>query len=265
MRWRQFVWSGRPFTQALSLLTVGTCLIGNAHAQLAQPQDNKAYCRAKSPIVVFLIDITTPYDQTDKDAIVRTTDNILSSLKGGEKIIIRTIADSHTRSERLIEGCVPFCAANGTLDRLFNCSDGVIRTDLERLRANVIGALKKRLSNFEELPHSDIVRTIYSVSNNEANKGQQLVVYIYSDMVENSDYFPSRYLFSYSLKKLLDGLKIYKLMANLRGAEIHVSGVGRSDSKDRRPLTIKESNKLKEFWFAYFKECGAETVTISQD
>jgi hypothetical protein len=249
----------------LLLAIIFISFTNNVHAQLAQPQENKSYCQPDSPIVIFLVDITTPYDQTDKDAIVRTTDDILSSLKGGEKLVIRTIGDSYTHSERLIERCVPSCPAQGEMARLLHCSDGVIRTDLERVRADVINALKKRLANFAELKHSDIVRTINSVVNEETNKRQHLVLYIYSDLIENSDYFSTHYLFTYSVSRLINGLKIYKLIPDLKGAEVHVSGVGRNDTKDRRPLSIIQLNKLTEFWKAYFKECGATTITISPD
>lgn len=42
-------------------------------------------------------------------------------------------------------------------------------------------------------------------------------------------------------------------------------GVGRWDSKDRRPLSVKELNKLLEFWNAYLREAGAVKVGISQN
>lgn len=254
-----------PFLSAclalLSLALASLCCAGRANAQ---PNDNKNYCRTGST-VIFLLDITTPYDQTDKDAIVRATDSIFLSLKGGEKLMVRTIGDSHTHSERLIERCMPYCAASGTFGRLFECSDGVIRTDSEHVRAEVISALKLRLNDFEELKHSDIVRTIYSVVNENASEGGNLKLYIYSDLIENSDYFSPRFLFSYPLPRLIYGLHYYKLIANLRGAEVYVSGVGRSDSKDRRPLSVKDLNKLTEFWRAYFKECGAARISISQN
>ena len=80
---------------------------------IAQTSDNRSYCKSDGRIALFLVDITTPYDQTDKDLIVRATDKILASLTGGEKVIIRTITDSVTRSEQLVERCIPFCAAEG--------------------------------------------------------------------------------------------------------------------------------------------------------
>ena len=83
----------------------------------AQPRDNKDYCRGGGRLVLLLIDITTPYDQTDKNAIVQMTDRVLTSIEGGDRLIVRTIADFHTRSERLAERCIPHA-------RKPECGDG---------------------------------------------------------------------------------------------------------------------------------------------
>ena len=107
---------------------------------IAQTSDNRSYCKSDGHIALFLVDITTPYDQTDKDLIVRATDKILASLTGGEKVIIRTITDSVTRSEQLVERCIPFCAAEG-LGRFFLCNDGAIRTDRENVYEDISSAL----------------------------------------------------------------------------------------------------------------------------
>lgn len=235
----------------------------------AAPSDaqagNEAYCSATAGIVVFAVDVTTPYDQTDRGVIISMTDKILGALRGGDKLIIRTIADSHTRSERLIERCMPYCAADGSFGKFFKCSDGVIRTDTERVRAEIISSLRARLTRFEELKYSDIVRTIHTITAEEVREGRHFYLYVYSDLIENSDYFSPRYLFSYPTVKLISGLHHYKLIASLRGAEVVVSGIGRWDSRDRRPLNVAELNKLTDFWRAYFQESGAQKISISQN
>ena len=162
---------------------------------IAQTSDNRSYCKSDGRIALFLVDITTPYDQTDKDLIVRATDKILASLTGGEKVIIRTITDSVTRSEQLVERCIPFCAAEG-LGRLFLCNDGAIRTDRENVYEDIVGSLRQRLSKFEERRHSDIVRTVLLAAKEEAVNGRKLSLYIYSDLIENSEYISGRRFFS---------------------------------------------------------------------
>src|SRR6476660_1162446 len=152
---------------------------------IAQTNDNRSYCKSDGRIALFLVDITTPYDQTDKDLIVRATDKILAALTGGERVIIRTITDSVTRSEQLVERCIPFCAAEG-LGRLFLCNDGAIRTDRENVYEDIVGSLRQRLSKFEEKRQSDIVRTVLLAAKEEAVNGRKLSLYIYSDLIEKS-------------------------------------------------------------------------------
>ena len=237
------------------------CLTGTA---IAQTGDNRSYCKSDGRIALFLVDITTPYDQTDKDLIVKATDKILASLTGGEKVIIRTITDSATRSEQLVERCIPFCAAEG-LGRLFLCNDGQIRTDRESVYEDIVGALRQRLSKFEEKRHSDIVRTVLLAAKEDAVNGHKLSLYIYSDLIENSDYLSGRKLFSTSVPQLIAMLQKDKLIPSLKDADVHVAGVGRVATKDRRPLTVAEQRKVTDFWSAYFKLSGAESIDIGQN
>jgi len=237
------------------------CLTGTA---IAQTGDNRSYCKSDVRIALFLVDITTPYDQTDKDLIVKATDKILASLTGGEKVIIRTITDSVTRSEQLVERCIPFCAAEG-LGRLFLCNDGQIRTDRESVYEDIVGALRQRLSKFEEKRHSDIVRTVLLAAKEDAVNGHKLSLYIYSDLIENSDYLSGRKLFSTSVPQLIAMLQKDKLIPSLKDADVHVAGVGRGATKDRRPLTVAEQRKVTDFWSAYFKLSGAESIDVGQN
>jgi hypothetical protein len=177
------------------LLSIALLTLFATSAAIAQTGDNRSYCKSDGRIALFLIDITTPYDQTDKDIIVKATDKILASLYGGEKIIIRTITDSRTHSEQLIERCIPYCAAEG-FSRIFLCNDGAIRTDREGVYADIVESLRQRLAKFEETRHSDIVRTVVLAAKEDGVEGRPLSLYIYSDLIENSDYLSGRKFFS---------------------------------------------------------------------
>src|SRR6266403_2731387 len=124
------------------LLSIALLKLFATSVAIAQTSDNRSYCKSDGRVALFLVDITTPYDQTDKDLIVKATDKILASLAGGEKVIIRTITDSHTRSEQLVERCIPFCAAEG-IGRIFLCNDGAIRTDRENVYEDIVGSLRE--------------------------------------------------------------------------------------------------------------------------
>lgn len=253
---------GRPLLVVAIVLFIQILTTG---LLFAQGKENRDYCLQSGTIRLVLIDITTEYDQRDKAVVVGTLDEVFAAAKGGDRIVVKTIADSHAKSERLIERCVPQCAADGFFNRLFNCSDGLLRTDTETMRDDIVKILRSRLAKFEELKYSDIVRTITMSSREESRAGQQLNLYIYSDLIENSDYFPGRYLFVQPLRVLMDGLKKWNLIAALNGVEVLVSGVGRAGTVDRRPLTVPELNKLNEFWQAYFQEGKAKSVKISQN
>jgi len=231
---------------------------------IAQTSDNRSYCKADGRIALFLVDVTTPYDKTDKDIIVKATDKILASLNGGEKIIIRTITDSHTRSEQLIERCIPYCAAEG-FSRIFLCNDGAIRTDREGVYADIVESLRQRLAKFEETRHSDILRTVVLAAKEDAVQGRPLSLYIYSDLIENSDYLPGRKFFSTPVDRLIGQLRKDKLIAPIKNANVIAAGVGRGGTKERRPLGVAEQRKVTDFWTAYFKASGAKSVEVGQN
>ena len=240
---------------------LGFFLIDTANAQTS---DNRSYCKSDGRIALFLVDITTPYDKTDKDIIVKATDKILASLNGGEKIIIRTITDSHTRSEQLIERCIPYCAAEG-FSRIFLCNDGAIRTDREGVYADIVESLRQRLAKFEETRHSDILRTVVLAAKEDAVQGRPLSLYIYSDLIENSDYLPGRKFFSTPVDRLIGQLRKDKLIAPIKNANVIAAGVGRGGTKERRPLGVAEQRKVTDFWTAYFKASGAKSVEVGQN
>jgi hypothetical protein len=230
---------------------------------LAEVKQNQDYCKAAGTARLILIDITTPYDKTDKDAINSIVQRILLGAGEGDRILIRTITDSFTKSERLIERCIPSCEAEGF--RRLTCNDGLIRIDRDRVRNDIIEALAARLSTFEELKYSDIIRTINRSANEDIGGSRKIEFIIYSDLIENSDYLITRSFFYYSTDFLIAGLRKLGFIPDLHGAKVSVAGVGRSDSKDRHPLNLKEMAKVNEFWKAYFSEAKAGSISIGQD
>jgi hypothetical protein len=236
---------------------------GFLHPASAQVKRNQDYCKTSGTARVILIDVTTPYDKTDKDAINNVIQRTLVGAGEGDRILIRTIADSFTKSERLIERCIPSCEAEGF--KRLTCNDGLIRIDRDRVRNDVIEALGARLSTFEELKYSDIIRTINRSANEDVGSNQKVEIIIYSDLIENSDYLVTRSFFYYSTDFLIAGLKKLGFIPDLHGAKVSVAGVGRSDSKDRHPLNLKDMAKVNEFWKAYFTEAKAGSVYIGQN
>jgi hypothetical protein len=52
------------------------------------------YCPPSAKRVLLLVDITTPYDTQDKQILVDGLQSIVGKLGDGDRIVIRTIADS---------------------------------------------------------------------------------------------------------------------------------------------------------------------------
>jgi hypothetical protein len=227
--------------------------------------EERDYCRDDGKLVLFLVDTTTPYDEIDKAVVVETVNKAFLALKGGDRFVVRTITDSHARSERLFERCLPLCEGGGAVDRFFFCNDGLIRSDTERLRNDMVRALKEKLSRFTELQHSDILRTIDAVATEEIGGDENAELYVFSDLIENSDEISGYELFNTGNQALLSRLKRDKLIPDLRGTDIRVAGIGRAGTPDRRPLSVGELNKLVEFWSAYFEAASAAKIEIGQN
>ena len=248
---------------ALVLGVAAVALLG--FAARAQPLANKDYCADDGTNVMFVIDVTTEYDPKDKELLVRAVGDIFDSLQGGERIVIRSITASFATSDRLIDRCIPTCLAKSFLDRWLNCSDGLIVSDTRRVKQEIVQSLRRRLENLTELPRSDIIRTLAHVSREEARRERRQILYILSDLIENSEKVTARLFFETENGRLIRYLRKYDLIASLEGVEVRAFGVGRGSTQDRLPLPVGHHKKLLDFWHLYFKEAKAGSVEISQN
>lgn len=239
---------------AVAWLAIGT----------AQALDNKRYCDTDGANVVLYLDVTTPYDDTDKRALVDGIGRIFEGLQGGARLSIRTIEDTFPKSMRLLEACVPFCPG-GVLDDLFSdCTEGAVINDTKALRRQIVEALAPRLTGSTELAHSEIIRTIALSASEEFREGRTNAIYVFSDMIENSAYLAGADFFAADARKLVAKLADEKLIPNLMQASVGVFGIGRGGGADRAALSQERLMKLQEFWEMYFIAAGAE-ARLSQN
>lgn len=247
----------------LALAVAGLLTVLFLHPAAAAQSDN--YCAPTADNVVVYVDKTTPYDDTDKHALVDGIGRLFESLKGGERFTIRTIAESFSSSTALVDACVPFCPDGGFLGDLFgSCTEGVMINDRKHLRDEVVRQLQILLANFVELPNSEIVRTIGLTAPQELRSGQANRFYLFTDLIENSVYLPGKQFFSDKNDVLLKRVAADKLIPVMAGTNVAVFGVGRGGNPgDRHPLDQKLLEKLTDFWQRYFTAAGA-TVTIQQ-
>jgi hypothetical protein len=232
----------------------------------AQVIDWAAYCSPTAKRVLLLVDITTPYDTQDKQILVDGLQSIVGKLGDGDRIVIRTIADSYTHTEKLIDRCMPYCPPMSFWDELFsNCTGGLIlnhkRARISEIRASVRG----RLDQFKELEHSEIVGTIAQSAKEVLSPEQGAEVYIFSDLIENSEYIPGVAFREEPNAALLARIEADNFLPNLQGAAVKIFGVGRGGGEERAPLSVPRLNKLLDFWNTLFERSGAAPVTISQN
>ncbi len=220
-----------------------------------------SYCTDDGKNVVVYVDVTTPYDEIDKRGLVAGIDKIYQTLKGGDRISIRTIEDSFPKSVRLIDACMPQCPSSGIFGDLFSpCTEGVVINDTKALRHTIADTLGHRLSEAADLPHSDIIRTIAMKSGEEFREGRENDFYIFSDMIENSDYLPGTRFFAAENRETIERLSTDRLIPTLMGAQVTVLGIGRGGGEARNALPQDRMNKLEDFWRLYFAAAGASAT-----
>jgi hypothetical protein len=250
------------FAFRVILVLLGAWSVGHT----AQARDLADYCVPEAANVVVYVDVTTPYDDIDKAALVDGVDRLFTSLEGGERLSIRTIAESFTSSKSLLDACAPHCDTSGFLAELFgDCTEGVLINDRKHLQGAVVSRLKELLDNFVELPNSEIVRTVAMSSKMEYRDGRPNQLFIFSDLIENSLYLSGKEFFSLKNEALLLRIAADGLIPDLTGATVRIFGVGRGGNPgDRHPLDQQLLEKLYDFWEGYFAAAEA-TVTIQQE
>ena len=249
-----------PVVVPVAVLLLGSLfVVGSAHAEY----DRSNFCQPNADTVLILVDVTTAFDQRAQDLFQRGIGSIVSSLKPGERVQVETIEDSYSSSKQLYDGCVPYCPP-GFLNFFFSqCTEGLVRVETRRQLTDIRDALQGRLINATDLDHSDIIRTIaYSIQ--QANAKHHLDLFIFSDLIENSEFISGTTFWSQPTKTSIIQIKDNNLMPDLHDATVKVFGVGRGGSMGRHPLTQALINKLHEFWSAYFSAAGAPDAQISE-
>ena len=223
------------------------------------------YCDHDAASVVFMLDVTTPYDDIDRSVLRDSALKVFDRLEGGQKLSIATIEDSFSHSRRLIEACIPFCPEGTFLDDLLSsCTEGVLLQQRRELASHLRDVLNLMLEASSELPRSDIVRTIYYAMKGDAGMAPKHVeLYVFSDMLENSGFITLRDLFGSKTAWLVQKAEQDSLVPSMPGATVRIFGVGRRHTEGKPELSVAEMQRLTDFWRGYFAAAGATTVEIS--
>jgi hypothetical protein len=235
-------------------LIAGWAVSGAGHAG-----EFDKYCSPSATNVVLYLDVTTPYDEIDRASLVGGVEKIFARLGDGDRLSIRTIEDAFPNSRRLVDACMPFCKSEGFFsDLLSDCTEGVVIDDRRRLQRDIVAEITKVASSSVELKTSEIIRTLAMSSAEEYRDGQANAFFIFSDMIENSEYLPSSQFLSLKNSQILSNLAKDRLVPDLHGAAVAIFGVGRKGNPQARDaLEQQKIDKITDFWDGFFSLAGA--------
>jgi hypothetical protein len=257
----------RRLAGAAISLAVGVAIAWLADAASAQPTGTERFCSPDKANVVFFIDVTTPYDEIDKKALIEGIGTVFESLEGGSRIAIRTIADTFANSATVLDECVPYCESGGFLEDFFssNCTEGVVINEKKHLRERLVAALSDRMERSSELKYSEIIRTLAMPGAGEFREGRKTRFFIFSDMIENSQYLSGAKFFAGKNAAIISMLAKDRLVPGLPSVEISVFGIGRTgDPNNRQALPQDKLEKLLDFWETYFSVAGTDPPRLRQ-
>lgn len=219
------------------------------------------YCDVGKSTSLFLIDRTTQADATDKSVMMESLATVVDNLGSGDRIVVATIGPHYTNTERLVNACKPGCPENqGAVDYMLGqCSAMQAKADERLFMQQLVRALEPVTRQAEEAPTSDIVRTIAQWTHNPPGGRSYSTVYIFSDMLENSQVLPWRTFKSQPPEDSIAAVEQYQLVPDLPGAEVRIVGYGRSHDPGRPPLDPDTDLRIRTFWTDYFAEGGATT------
>jgi hypothetical protein len=245
------------------LLAVALVLAGCSGASDAKPGAQAAgYCAFGSTSSLFLIDQTTPYDDTDRAAITESIGTVVDQLGAGDRIVLATIGEHYTQSTGLINACKPGCPdGQGALDSMMGgCSSMKALADERQFMGSLAQTLAPAVQGSASADHSAILSTIAQWT--QAPPGGQPFthVYIFSDMLENSQAVPWSEFRTMQPDVAMAAAEKFRLLPSVRGADVRIVGFGRSHNPGRPPLDPELDARLREFWADYFRAGGASVT-----
>jgi len=234
-----------------------------SNVALAAQQD---YCaQSKGRSVLFLIDRTSVFDEHDKKSFANGVDVLFKKLQTGERLIIHTLTEDFSSSEKIFDACRPGCQGQGLTAGLFSqCRTSRAKVDERKYVREVLASVKPMILNKEKYPNSEIIETIASLMQ-EYEERKPVKLIIFSDMIEHSRLAKFGYLDEKDIEPLLDKLDQLGLIRPMQGVDILVFGYGRDHSVQREGLRAELKRNIEQFWKAYFKRAKAGKFHLGRD
>ncbi len=222
------------------------------------------YCGFSDASTLLLVDRTTFYDDVDKTALLEGLEALYNDLGIGDRLIVHTITNDRTNSEKVFDGCLPGCPESGLLDWVFSqCRAGLARSDLLNFRENLAKRLQEVLYEHEEYPHSAIIETVAGTTSHYAAGGLTRVV-IFSDLLENSSLLPWPDVVRRDPQQVYQQLEELRLLPSVSGTPVVVFGIGRGHDPLRTPLLPEQRLRLAAFWQELLALGGGSPIYIDE-
>jgi hypothetical protein len=220
---------------------------------------SKDYCDLSDRSALFLIDRTTVIDPIDKTVILESLGTVVDSLQAGDRLVIATIEDHYAQTALKTNACKPGCPpATGAVNAVIgSCSVTQAKQDARKFNQSLAATIKPLLDTAEEKPGSDIIRTIAQWTNAPPGDEPFTDVYIFSDMLENSQLFKWSAFKAMPSDTAMAKIGDMNLTPQTAGARVRIVGFGRGHGDARQPLSPEIDAHLRQFWTTYFNEGGA--------
>lgn len=252
----------RALGLAGALAALALCAI--AWTPPARAEAESGYCRYSERAALFLVDRTTPYDDVDRRTVVDSIGAVVESLGVGDRIVIATIGDHYSLSQRVIDECKPGCphTSNPLSDMIAGCRSMVAMRDERDFMGRVISRVRPLVTTPDQAAHSDITGTIAQWTQHPPAGRAFGEIYVFSDMLENSQALPWAAFRDAPPEQSLAIARQYFLMPAAHGARVRIVGFGRLHDRARDPLPADLDLRVRSFWRAYFAAGGAREVSF---
>ncbi|PZO53308.1 MAG: hypothetical protein DCF16_07520 [Alphaproteobacteria bacterium] len=232
-----------------------------ALSEPAHAQRGRNYCSLPGGSAsLMLVDRTSPYSTDGEDRqgerIAAGVDALLDGLGSGDRLTIATIERHRRLSTITFDNCFPGCdeSRRNPIPFLNDCPRATIDSERQNFRRRLYRAIIPLLENAQDQPNSDITGTVFQMSAHHRFSR----IYIFSDMLENSQVLPWQNFSNRPASESLSAVQRSGFVPTLRGAEIQVVGFGLSHARSRAALTDAQDRTIRDFWRLYFEAAGAE-------
>lgn len=236
-----------PYHPALTLALIVTSLFGRStRAQTTQHYE------------AILVDTSASISRGDRtnrlfhEYLFATNRLLLSEPPNSRVWVLAVSGDSFGETQEVLRGWTPE-------------AHGVFTDDLDRARQELASAFEiKRHGMSPVAPRTDIFGALWRVkalfeSDKFAGQSVSKEIWIFSDMMNDTNEFPMPKLVQFGSQQMLERAKAERLLIPLKGYMVHVYGASTARMSPREWVVVKE------FWTNYFAAAGADLASYSAE